>query len=120
MIEFNTTSFGKVVVNGETYGDVLVIKNEVIERDRRMLEERYKTSHLIAPEEIENLLSSEPEIVIIGTGQYGALIVSPKVIEKFEKNKVKLTVLKTPQAIREYNKLKKANKKVNALIHVTC
>jgi len=120
MVEFNGTYFGKVIINGEKYGDVLVVKDQIIPRDRTLIEGKYKTTHLVAYEEIENLLDGDPEFVIIGSGQYGALKVNEKVVEKFEKNGVRALVFKTPQAIKEFNKLKKSGKKVNALIHVTC
>lgn len=120
MIEFNGTYFGKVIINGEKYGDVLIIKDQIIPRDREMLESKYKTNHLIAYEEIENLLDGDPEFVIIGTGQYGALKISDKILEKFQKYGIKVLTFKTPQAIKEFNKLKKLGKKINALIHVTC
>jgi len=120
MVYFNRTTFGSVVIGGEKYRDVLVIEGQVEPREREKLEELFGTSHLVAPVEVSKLISGQPEIVLIGNGQHGALRVSEEVKKQIEKEGIKLVVLKTPQAILQYNKWIKEGKKVNALIHVTC
>jgi hypothetical protein len=117
---FDSSSFGEVVINGRSYGDVLVVGEKVEERDDPRLELELGTDHLIGDWEVERLLSNQPETVIIGSGTGGSLRVLPGVREKFKKAKVELIILTTPQAIEECNSLVKMGHKVNALIHATC
>jgi len=119
-IHFDSSRFGEVIINGRSYGDVLVIGEEIEERDDSRLDRELATDHLIGDWEVKKLLSNRPEIVIIGSGTDGDLRVTSEVMEKFKKAKVKLIALTTPQAISEYNNLTKVGKKINALIHVTC
>jgi hypothetical protein len=106
------TGFGKVVIDGKSYGDVLIVDNKILERDWEA------GSHRISKSEVEKLLSSKVEIVIIATGQSGVLEVDVDVMKRIKASS-ELIVLETPEAIRKFNELSK-NKKVNALIHTTC
>lgn len=120
VVHFDSSSFGEVIINGCPFGDVLVIGDEIEERDDPRLDRELGTDHLIGDWEAERLLSNNPEIVIVGTGTAGDLRLTPEVREKFKKAKVELIVLSTPSAIEEYNSLVSQNKKVNVLIHTTC
>lgn len=119
-VYFGGSSFGQVIINGQTWGDVLVVGDEVEARDDPRLERELGTDHLIGDWEVEKLLSNQPELIIIGTGTAGTLRVRPAVKEKMKKAGVKLIIATTPLAIEEYNSQVKMNKKVNALIHATC
>lgn len=119
-VSFDSSSFGEVVINGRSYGDVLVVGNQVEERNDPRLERELGSDHLVGDWEVKELLSNDPEVVIIGSGVSGVLRVQPQIREQFKKVKVELVVLTTPQAIEEYNSLVSMGKKVNALIHSTC
>jgi tRNA (pseudouridine54-N1)-methyltransferase len=119
IIQFESTDFGKVVIDGRTYGDVLIVNNEVVPRNKGFLRRVFGTSHKISEEEIERLLEGDVEVIVIGTGQSGVLFVDSQIIEKIKSANVELVVAKTPEAIKLFNSLAK-EKKVNALIHTTC
>jgi len=94
---------------------------EIIEeRDEKQLYNLFGTTHQIGDWEVEKLLRNKPEIIIIGNGQSGVLKVNDEVKQKLISAGVKLEILITPEAIKEFNKLYKEGKKVNALIHTTC
>lgn len=119
-VHFDSSRFGEVVINGRTWGDVLVVGDEVEARDDPRLEKELGTDHLVGDWELEKLLSNQPEIIIIGTGTAGGLRVTPEVRRKIEKLGTELIAATTPRAIKEYNSLIGMSKKVNALIHSTC
>ncbi|MEW6070022.1 MAG: MTH938/NDUFAF3 family protein [Candidatus Thermoplasmatota archaeon] len=105
------TSFGKVVIDGKSYGDVLIVEGKILERDWE------RGSHRVSKGEVKKLLSGKPDIVIIATGQDGVLDAND-VIAEIGKS-AELVILETPEAIKKFNELSKS-KKVNALIHTTC
>ena len=120
MIHFDKTWFGGVKINGQDYRQVLVVGEEIEERDEEELNKLYGTTHRIGPWEVEKLLFGKPDVIIVGNGQSGVLEVTEEVREKIETSGVELRILLTSQAISEFNKLYSSGKKVNALIHTTC
>lgn len=119
-IHFQGSSFGQVVINGREYGDVLVIGEKVKERDEARLRVEVGGHHCLGEFEVEELLSNNPEIVVIGSGTAGAVRVTEEVEERFEAVGIELRILLTPEAITEFNRLYEEGKRVNALIHTTC
>ncbi len=118
--KIDLVGWGKVIVNGKEYHQVLISQNQVFERKVDQLYQQFGTTHQIANWEEEILLEGDPEIILIANGFDGVL----KVKEDF-KNKVQafgyqLKVLKTPEAVGEYNRLVAEGKQVNALVHTTC
>ncbi len=119
LIRVESTSFGKVIIDGRTYGDVLIANNEVIPRNRGFLRKVFGTSHKISEEGIKKLFEGDVEVIVIGTGQSGALSVDSQIREKINSADVELVEAKTPEAIELFNSLAR-EKKVNALFHTTC
>ena len=120
MLHINSTSFGSITINNKKYGQVLIVGKIVEERDEKQLYKLFNTTHQIGDWEVEKLLSNQPEVIIIGSGQSGVLEVSPEVKGKLTTGEARLKILITPEAIAEFNKIYKEGKKVNALIHTTC
>lgn len=119
-VHFDSSKFGEVVINGRSWGDVLVIGDKIEERDDSRLERELGSDHLIGDWEIEKLLSNNPGIIIIATGTAGVLRVTSEVRKKIKKKGIDLIAVTTPNAMIEYNSLVEQGKKVNCLIHTTC
>ncbi|HUV72143.1 MAG TPA: MTH938/NDUFAF3 family protein [Clostridia bacterium] len=120
MINIDQVDWGELKVSGKEYSQVLVVGNQVIERQEEKLRRLFGTTHKMGGWEMEELLSSKPEIIIIGNGFDGVLEVSKKLRAESEKLGIELKVLKTPAAVGEFNQLVGKGKRVNALIHTTC
>jgi len=116
----NFTHFGEITIDDKKYHQVLIVGDVVEERDYKKLEELFGTSHEIGNWEVEKLLSNNPEIIIIGTGQTGAMEVGEKIIKKFKNKGIETIIATTPQIIEIYNEKIKQGVKTNALIHTTC
>jgi hypothetical protein len=120
MIKIDSVEWKKIVVDGEEYQQVLIVGDQVLERDSEKLHRLFDTTHKMGDWEIETLLSNKPEIIVIGNGFDGVLSVNEKFREQSSKLGIELRILKTPAAAEEFNRLSEAGKKVNALIHTTC
>lgn len=120
MIKIDKVEWGKIEINGKKYGQVLIVGDQVIERDSEKLHQLFDTTHKIGDWEIEKLFSGNPELIVIGTGWTEVLKVSEELKAKSEKLQIELRALRTPKAVEEYNKFTGEGKKVNALIHTTC
>ncbi len=120
MPRINSTKFGNVIIDDKIFHQVLIISDAVKERNTEKLEKLFGTTHEIGDWEIEELLAGKPEIIIIGTGQSGAMQVSQEIKEKLESQGAEIILAITPEAIQIYNEKVQEGKKVNALIHTTC
>ena len=115
MVQIDSTKFGEITIDGETHHlDVFVFwTGEVIERETVQ-------RHLFSTKEFSFLFRRRPEIIIVGTGQYGGLGIAGDVTEFASENDIWLITMETPKAIHRFNELVKAKRKVAAFMHVTC
>jgi hypothetical protein len=74
----------------------------------------------VGVKDFERMMLHEPEAMIISTGFSNMVKIDIKIHDEAKKAKVDLYALPTPEAIKKYEELVKAGKKVVARIHVTC
>jgi len=120
MPHIDSTKFGEIVINNKKYHQVLIIGDKIEERDCEKLKELFDTSHKIGDWETEKLISNNPEIIVIGTVQDGAMGINNETLKKLQVNGAEIISDITPKAIEIYNEQIKHGNKTNALIHTTC
>jgi hypothetical protein len=105
--------FGSFIIDGRKYeNDVVVSWNgEVKDRPK---------SHEFTNAELNSILMSDPEVVVVGTGHSGVLKVAHDVDVSARLKGVELVVKPTVQAMQEYNKFARLGKRVVAVLHATC
>lgn len=107
-------SFGSIVINKVRYdSDLKIFPDRVAAPWQR------KESHLLSLEDIEDILESRPDILIIGTGYAGCMKVPDGLRKQIADQGVILIVEETGNAWKTCNKLS-AIKKVVAALHLTC
>ena len=116
----DSTEFGEITIDNKKYHQVLIVGDLVMERDTEKLEKLFGTTHGIGEWERDELVKGNPEIIIIGTGQGGAMNVDGEIANGLAKKGIELIVASTPEAIEIYNEKIKEGKRINALIHTTC
>lgn len=79
-----------------------------------------RKGHKLKAGMVRRALALKPEVLIIGNGVEGALEIGKKARKEIEDAGVKLIVLRTPEACREYNRLYHQGKRVILLAHGTC
>ncbi|MCX6724850.1 MAG: MTH938/NDUFAF3 family protein [Candidatus Shapirobacteria bacterium] len=120
MVKIEKVSWGKVKVNGQVYHQVLIIGEKVLERDKEKLETLFGTTHQIGDWEQRELLSDNPEVILIVNGWSGLLKIDEEFKKKVEDTGIELRVVLTSEVVKEYNHLIAEGRKVNCLIHTTC
>ena len=113
IIALDATSFGSITISGKKYDhDVYVFWDGTVERR--------VGDHMVPVRQMEYIIKKKPEIIIIGTGQFGMVHV-PSESEKLAKEQnIEVVKALTPQAIGVFNEAMKQGKRVSAIIHVTC
>ena len=117
--EIHETLFGSITINGTTFAhDVVILLNGEVKKRKKKLSKRvYGTSHVVSLDEAKNVYEKGAQRVIVGSGQYGLVELSPDARAFFEKKKCRITLLPTPEAIKVW---KNAHGDVIGLFHVTC
>ncbi len=106
--------FGSIKIDGKTYNyDVQVGLNNEVKPWRR------NQSHQIEKRDIKEVLSQNPEVIIIGAGEMSVAKVTDETQQAITSKGIKLIIEPTGKAIKSFNSLKK-EKKVAGLFHLTC
>jgi len=112
MIEEFKFGFFKIA-GKEYYDDIKIVNGRVKQWGDR---ER----HSLKLSNLRELLESNPEIIIVGTGATGLLEVPKDIYQELQLKKIKLYVEKTQKACEIFNSAFSEKKKVAALLHGTC
>lgn len=113
MIEEYT--FGKMIVRGKTYRhDIKIARGEVIPDWWR------KQGHRLSLDDIQDLLSVSPALLIIGTGQSGVLQVPAPVKQSVIQRGIELIDVPTAEAVALFNTHFLKKDPVAAGFHLTC
>ena len=118
-MKIDSTEFGRITIDGKTYEHDVIIRlsGKVKKRKKKLSKKYYGTSHTISKEEASFVYQKGCTKLILGTGQYDNVRLSPEAADYFEKKGCKVIAEPTPEAIDSYNK---AKKKKAGLFHVTC
>jgi len=115
MVKINSTEFGSITIDGKKYRSDVTVNWE-----GKVKEVESESRHLISEKEFFDLVFERPEIIVIGTGASGLMEISPEVLNFAKKKKIEIISMLTSQAIKKFNQLVEAGKKVVAYMHVTC
>lgn len=106
--------FGQVVVNGRKYtSDVIIFPDRVRDNWWR------KTGHQLCLDDIAEVMTENPQVLVVGTGASGLVKVLPEVQQVVEAQGIKLIAEPTDKACNTYNQLCHSQK-VLAALHLTC
>ncbi len=117
--QIDKTTFGSITVDAVTYDhDIMIRLNGSVEKRKKKLSKAvYGTSHTVSLDEIRYVHEEGVEGIIVGSGQYGVMELSEEAQNFLEENNCKVTLLPTPEAIKEWNR--RAGKCIG-LFHITC
>lgn len=115
------TTFGSITVAGKVFEHDVVIRpdGQVKKRKKKLSRAVYGTSHKISLREAKYVCERAPGVdhVIIGSGQYGNVELSPAAAAYLKRRRCRVDVRPTPKVIAVWNRAKGG---VVGLFHVTC
>lgn len=113
-IKIGEYDFGRVVIDGHAYSsDLLVLRDRV--RDNWWRED----GHNLEPADLEEVLGERPEILVIGTGYFGAMKVPAETVEYVKSRGTEVFVLRTGEAVKLFNSFS-GSRRTAAALHLTC
>jgi len=107
-------SFGRITIEGKTYtSDVIIYPDKV---DSSWWRKEGHSLHIV---DLKDVIPVKPEILIVGTGQSGVMIVPEETLSYIKAQDIEVHVARTEKAVELFNKLRK-DKKTVAALHLTC
>jgi hypothetical protein len=107
-------SFGRITIDGKDYSSDVIIYPDKIDPSWWR-----KEGHRLHIDDLKNILESKPEVLIVGTGAYGTMVVPKETEEYLKKKGIKLIADNTKSACNSFDKLS-GSAKVIAALHLTC
>ncbi len=106
--------FGQIVIDGVTYRQDLLLWDDIIKKDWWRRE-----SHLLQVEDVTEALAAGPEVLVVGQGQPGRLLVDPALAAHLKAHGIQLVAAPTAEACRIINSLA-GKRRLAAALHLTC
>ena len=106
--------FGYIIIDGRSYTADVIIHEGGVEPDWWRIQ-----GHSLGPEDITPILDRNPEILVVGTGASGMMMVTEETCRLIRHGGIQLVVERTQRACDTYNRLSPSKKTVAAL-HLTC
>jgi hypothetical protein len=108
-------AFGKIVIDGKTYTSDVIIYPEKVDASWWR-----KEGHRLQPADLETVIREKPDVLIIGTGNVGAMDVPQKTLSFLRSQGIDVRVAPTEKAVDIFKSTSGGNKKVVAALHLTC
>jgi len=113
-VEIESYRFGEIVIGGETYRSDVIIGPGTVKAGWWRSE-----GHRLSLNDLREVFEFKPEVLIVGTGFYGRLEISPELAEGLNRRGIALLSYDSRRACSIYNTL--SGKKVAvAALHLTC
>jgi hypothetical protein len=108
-------AFGRIDIDGTAYtSDVIIYPEHVQAHWWR------KEGHSLCMEDLEEVLRDPPQVLVIGTGCYGQMRPPPATLEALRACGIEPRVMKTGEAVAEFNRMLREAARVVAALHLTC
>lgn len=115
MIEQYSTGGSFMMVQGtKYYQDLKIIQGRVKDNWWR------KEGHRLHDEDIGDILSAKPKVLVIGTGYAGNMRVPQTLFTRLEAENIKVIVKRTSEATKTFNSLFARGNNVAGAFHLTC
>jgi hypothetical protein len=106
--------FGKITIDGDIYTkDVIIFPDQVRPNWWR------QQGHSLSLEDLEEVLTAKPQVLIIGTGTFGRMQAPQETLEALKSQGIEVIIEKTEKACQVYNQ-RQSEGKIIAALHLTC
>ena len=110
-------SFGNITVGGKEF-----TKDVIIGREGVLSPWWRKEGHNLKPDDLGDVIAASPEVLVIGTGSFGAMKVPDDTLSYLKDKGIEPMVMRTAEAVDEFNRLlgELGPDRVMAALHLTC
>jgi hypothetical protein len=114
-MEITRYRFGEIEIDGQTYtADVIITPERVVDTWWR------KQGHNLAVADLAEIMAARPEILVVGTGYYGRMVIPGETRRYLQAQSVRLHEAHTREAVEAFNRLQRESARIVAALHLTC
>ena len=114
-MQINGYKFGSIVIDGETYTDDVIILPSGVEPGWWREE-----GHSLCMNDLEEVITSHPAVLVIGTGASGNMKVPDEVLDKLKEKNIEPVTARTGKAVDIFNEKAGEGRNVAGAFHLTC
>ena len=108
-------SFGRIAANGQFFNsDIKIVMGTLVPQWWR------KSGHTVEIEDVQDILDSDSETLVIGQGQPGYMRITEALRKQLAKQNIELIEEPTARAVETFNRLLEEGRKVSGGFHVGC
>jgi hypothetical protein len=107
--------FGRVEIEGQSYTSDIIVSQDKIKPSWWRRE-----GHRLHLDDLSEVIAFKPQVLVIGTGYYGRMLVSKQTTDCLESNGIAVQFMRTAEAVEVFNKLQQECARVVAALHLTC
>lgn len=108
-------AFGRISADGQIFNNhIKIIQDKLVPNWWR------KIGHTVEIEDVQDVLDSDSEILVIGQGQPGYMKIADSLRQHLADRNIKLIEEPTARAIETFNRLHKEGRRVAGGFHVGC
>jgi hypothetical protein len=119
MCKIDGFNFGFIMIDEKQYDHDILIMPDGTVKERTPGKGRLG-SHTISRAEMEALIHTQPDIILVGTGVQGMARLAHDAEHYSVVPEYNITVLPSPEIVKKFNQHIENGEKVAALIHITC
>lgn len=114
-MKIETYSFGRMIIDGEKYGNDLMICGDSV-KSNWVREE----GHLLKPTDLMWIVEREPDLLIVGRGSSGRMKIGENARSRLKERGIELWSGTTDEAADYFNSKQGGSELVAAAFHLTC
>jgi len=112
--KIDSYQFGQIVIDGQRYTkDLILFPDRIISNWWR------EQGHSLSVADLQEVLTTPPQVLIIGTGANGRMRVPRKTLVPLKKANIHIIKLESQEACLRYNEIREVSN-VALAIHLTC
>jgi hypothetical protein len=109
-------SFGNIRIDGRDYSQDVILLGEEVKGPWW----REAGGHVYAVQDLQEVLTAAPEVVVLGTGYFGRVKVLDETLAALAEACSEIVVERTGGAVECYNRFAGDGRDVAAALHLTC
>jgi hypothetical protein len=113
--QIESYEFGRMVIDGRTYTqDLIILPERIVDGWWR------QEGHVLHAADLEEVLKAGPDLLIVGQGANGRMQVAADAKEALREGGIDFSAMPTPQAVQRFNGAAPEDQAVAAAFHLTC